>query len=68
MNIHFLNVDRLDGQSDALYAALLSAHEGLSDEASAALDARLILLLMNALGNPALALAAIDEAAKGIGA
>ena len=36
---------------DALYAALVAAHEGLDAEASRALDARLILLLMNEVGD-----------------
>jgi hypothetical protein len=37
---------------DGLYAALLAAHKGLSAEQSAALNARLILILMNHLGDP----------------
>ncbi|MGI9400470.1 MAG: DUF2783 domain-containing protein [Rhizobiaceae bacterium] len=36
---------------DGFYAELLSAHEGLSDDESAALNARLILLLANHVGD-----------------
>jgi hypothetical protein len=35
---------------DAFYAAWIAAHEGLSDAASADLDARLVLLLANHIG------------------
>lgn len=37
--------------ADAFYEALLDAHEGLSAEQSAALNARLILLLANQIGD-----------------
>ena len=36
---------------DASYAALLAAHKGLSDAESQALNARLVLILMNHLGD-----------------
>ena len=36
---------------DGFYAELIDAHEGLSDEESAALNARLILLLANHIGD-----------------
>ena len=36
---------------DAAYNALVDAHRGLSDEASAALNARLVLLLANHIGD-----------------
>jgi hypothetical protein len=36
---------------DGLYAELISAHEGLSDDDSAALNAKLVLLLMNHIGD-----------------
>lgn len=35
---------------DGFYAALMEAHEGLDDEGSAALNARLVLLLANQVG------------------
>ena len=36
---------------DTAYAALLAAHKGLSDAESHALNARLVLILMNHLGD-----------------
>jgi hypothetical protein len=37
---------------DAFYAAFVSAHQGLSDEASELLNARLVLILANHVGDP----------------
>jgi Protein of unknown function (DUF2783) len=37
--------------ADAVYAAIAEAHRGLSAEASAALNARLVLLLANHVGD-----------------
>lgn len=39
---------------DGFYEALLDAHDGLSPDASAALNARLILILANQIGDAAL--------------
>lgn len=39
---------------DGFYEAWLDAHHGLSDAESAALDARLVLLLANQVGDAAL--------------
>jgi hypothetical protein len=36
---------------DAVYRAVIEAHRGLSDEASANLDARLVLVLANHIGD-----------------
>lgn len=36
---------------DGFYAELLDAHEGLSDDESATLNARLVLLLANHIGD-----------------
>ena len=36
---------------DAAYAALLAAHKGLSEAESDALNARLVLILMNHIGD-----------------
>lgn len=36
---------------DESYALLIKAHEGLSDEESHAMNARLILILMNQIGD-----------------
>jgi hypothetical protein len=57
-----LGADRLGGRSDDVYAALLAAHSGLSAEESAALDARLILVLLNLTGDADTAIAAIRHA------
>ena len=38
-------------QADETYAALLAAHQGLSPQDSAALNARLILILVNQIGD-----------------
>lgn len=38
---------------DGFYARLIAAHDGLSDEESAALNARLILVLANQIGSAA---------------
>ncbi|HLL09575.1 MAG TPA: DUF2783 domain-containing protein, partial [Rubrivivax sp.] len=38
-------------QPDAFYAALVSAHQGLSEAQSADLQARLVLLLANQVGD-----------------
>jgi hypothetical protein len=48
------NIDR----PDDFYQALIEAHAGLSDQQSAALNARLILLLANQVGD----LATLKEA------
>ena len=42
--------DRLGAAGDDFYAALMAAHEGLSFEESATLNARLVLLLANRIG------------------
>ncbi|KHQ49923.1 DUF2783 domain-containing protein [Mameliella alba] len=54
------NLDR----PDDFYAALIAAHDGLSDDESAALNARLILILANQVGNTETLTAALQAAAK----
>ena len=49
---------------DGFYAALLAAHEGLSEAQSADLNARLVLLLANQCADQAVLLACIDAAAE----
>ena len=39
-------------EPDGFYAALVAAHQGLSDEASELLNARLVLILANHVGDP----------------
>ncbi|MEL6563448.1 MAG: DUF2783 domain-containing protein [Pseudomonadota bacterium] len=43
--------DTLGQHGDDAYAALIAAHEGLSTEQSHALNARIVLILMNEIGN-----------------
>ena len=50
---------------DGFYAELLSAHEGLSDEDSIALNARLVLILANHIGDRAILTQALAAATKG---
>ena len=52
---------------DALYAAIIQAHAGLSDADSAALNARLVLLLANHIGEESVLREALEVARKSIG-
>jgi hypothetical protein len=49
---------------DESYARLIKAHEGLSEEESHAMNARLILILMNQVGDHAVISEALDLAAR----
>lgn len=57
---------RLGPNGDAVYAALVEAHRGLSDDESTRLNVRIILLLANQLGDVDLVLAAMAHARQGI--
>ncbi|WGW06029.1 DUF2783 domain-containing protein [Tropicibacter oceani] len=48
---------------DDFYAALIQAHDGLSDDESAAFNARLILLLANHIGDAGVLGQALQAAA-----
>jgi hypothetical protein len=50
--------------ADGFYEAWLRAHEGLSEAESADLDARLLLLLANQVGDQAVLLDCIEEARR----
>ena len=50
---------------DGFYAELLGAHDGLSDEASQALNARLVLILANHIGDRTILTEALAAATKG---
>ena len=52
---------------DGLYAAIIEAHAGLADADSAALNARLVLLLANHIGDEAVLREALEVARKSIG-
>lgn len=43
--------DRLAGHGDDFYEALMTAHHGLSENESARLNARLVLIMANAIGD-----------------
>ena len=51
---------------DAFYEALIAAHEGLSDEQSNLLNARLLLLLANQVGDMEVLRACIAAAREGL--
>jgi Protein of unknown function (DUF2783) len=51
---------------DAFYDALIAAHQGLSDERSELLNARLILLLANHVGDLSVLREAIALARRGV--
>lgn len=46
-----LNIDANLARPDDFYQALIDAHAGLTDAQSAALNARLVLLLANQIGD-----------------
>ncbi|MEX0957469.1 MAG: DUF2783 domain-containing protein [Rhizobiaceae bacterium] len=56
--------DRLGADGDDFYAALMAAHDGLSFEESARLNARLLLLLANQVGDLEMLKTAIEAARK----
>ena len=49
---------------DDFYAALIDAHEGLTEDASFELNARMVFLLANQIGDSEVLLSCIAEAAK----
>jgi Protein of unknown function (DUF2783) len=49
---------------DGFYEALVQAHEGLSEKQSAALNARLVFLLANQVGNQSVLLDCVGAARK----
>lgn len=54
------------GAGDDFYAAILAAHEGLSDGQSASLHTRLVLLLSNHIGDLSVIRAALSTARKSV--
>lgn len=52
---------------DGLYAAILEAHADLSEHESAALNARLVLLLANHIGSAEIVHEALATARKSLG-
>ncbi|MBV2359741.1 DUF2783 domain-containing protein [Thalassococcus sp. CAU 1522] len=54
--------DRLGADGDAIYAALVAAHAGLDEAASHRLNARLVLMLANHIGQASDVLRLIADA------
>lgn len=48
--------------ADAFYEQLLNAHEGLDDEQSHLLNARLVLILANQIGDPRVLVNCVEAA------
>ena len=62
-----MNLDttfNLGPEADDLYAALLKTHKGLTETESAALNARLVLILMNHIGDPKIIRDALEAAGR----
>jgi hypothetical protein len=56
--------DGFAGRGDDFYEALIRAHEGLSAAQSRALNARLVLILANHIGDPSVVQEAIGLAGR----
>jgi hypothetical protein len=61
-----LNTEPNLAAPDEFYAALIGAHEDLSEAQSAQVNARLILLLANHIGDPAVLAAALAAAREDV--
>lgn len=61
------NVDHNITAPDDLYEQLIAMHDGLSDEESMKLNAKIILLLVNHIGDPEVIAEAIGVATRKIG-
>jgi len=62
-----LNTEPTLDRPDDFYEALIAAHRGLSDEQSAQLNCRLILLMANHIGRPQVLTEALALAGRGLG-
>ena len=58
----FVTAENFSGQGDDFYAALIAAHEGLSEEDSQRLNARLVLIVANQIGDLAVLKTALARA------
>ena len=59
-----LNTEPNIADADGVYQKLIDAHQGLTEADSMALNARLILILINHVGDKAVVTEAIDIARK----
>ena len=62
-----LNTDPNHAAPDDFYERLIATHRGLSDEESSLVNAKLILLLANHIGDPEVLAQAMAAAREGIG-
>jgi hypothetical protein len=62
-----LNTDLNLPAPDDFYERLIAMHRGLSDEDSALVNAKLVLLLANHIGDPSVLAEAMAAAREGIG-
>ena len=53
---------------DDFYERLIATHHGLSDQESALVNAKLVLLLANHIGDPGVLVQAMTAAREGVGA
>jgi len=65
---HLRRDDGFGGRGDEFYEQLVAAHRGLDEAGSGALNARLVLLLANHVGDLAIVAEAIATARRGLGA
>ncbi len=63
-----MRVDPNIPDPDGFYAALVAAHQGLTDAQSAELNAKLVFLLANQVGDQRTLIECIETAAKSSGA
>ncbi len=61
-----LNLQPNIASPDDFYEALIAMHRDLTDEQSALVNAKLILLLANHVGDDAILREALDEARRGV--
>ena len=59
--------DRFAGRGDDFYALLMKAHEGLDEAESMKLNARLVLILANQIGDMGILEKLLTEGRKGVG-
>lgn len=64
MNDTIAKKDGLGADGDAFYEALMAAHEGLDETQGHALNARLVLLMANEIGDIAVLAAILQTARK----
>jgi hypothetical protein len=63
-----LNTEPNLAAPDEFYERLIATHRGLSDDESALVNAKLVLLLANHVGDPAVLAQAMSAARDGVGA